>query len=90
VSSVFLPTIGDELGWEIDAELLSSHQHEKKFHSAHEAYGVILEELDEVWEIVKLKRRDRSPSKLRKELIQLAAMAIKGIQSIENMTGGSV
>jgi hypothetical protein len=40
------------------------------FHSQHEAYAVILEELDEFWEKV---RRDEDG---RQELIQVAAMAV--------------
>jgi hypothetical protein len=46
-------------------------------HSAHEAYAVILEELDELWDEVKKKQRDRDRSLLRKEAMQVAAMAIR-------------
>lgn len=42
--------------------------------SAHEGYAVILEELDEVWDIVKQKQSERDYRKLRKEVIQLGAM----------------
>lgn len=42
------------------------------FHSGHEAYGVILEELDEFWDEV--KRQRPNPVLLLKELIQIAAM----------------
>lgn len=45
--------------------------------SAHEAYSVILEELDEFWEEVKKKREKRDPDKLFKELIQVAAMCVR-------------
>lgn len=52
--------------------------------------SVILEELDEFWDITKLKRRDRSREDIRSECIQIAAMAIKAIHSIESFVGGDV
>ena len=61
---------------------------EKTFNSAHEAYAVILEELDEFWELVRQKRSDRDPQEIKKELVQIGAMVIKALQSIGNMTGG--
>ena len=48
-----------------------------EFRSAHEAYGVLAEEVDEFWAEVKKKRADRSPAAMRAELIQVAAVAIK-------------
>ena len=47
--------------------------------SAHEAYAVILEELDEFWEEVRKKKECRSEEKMREELIQIAAMAIRSM-----------
>jgi hypothetical protein len=44
-------------------------------HSLHEAYAVILEELDELWDQVRMKDHERDPVAIRKELIQIAAMA---------------
>ena len=79
-----LPTIGHSLAEEIDDELHRAKKHGLKFNSMHEAYSVILEELDEVWEIVKQKQSERNITDLRKELIQVAAMAIKAIQSLDN------
>ena len=57
--------------------------------SPHEAYAVILEELDEYWDEVKIYNphkigRDTRPRQ-REELIQLAAMAIRAIyDTIDN------
>lgn len=48
--------------------------------SAHEAYAVILEELDEFWNEVKKKEPDLE--KMRKELVQVAAMAMRAIHDI--------
>jgi hypothetical protein len=44
--------------------------------SAHEGYAVILEELDELWEIVKQKQTDRDYVAMRKEVVQLGAMVL--------------
>lgn len=52
------------------------------FHSMHEAYAVILEELDELWEQVRLKPCDRDPDVIYKELIQIAAMALRTVTSL--------
>ena len=49
--------------------------------SAHEAYAVILEELDEVWAEIKANSIDRE--KLRKELTHVAAMAIRAIDDLK-------
>lgn len=45
--------------------------------SAHEGYGVILEELDELWDHVKTKQRNRDLAKMEREAIQVAAMALR-------------
>jgi hypothetical protein len=45
--------------------------------SAHEAYAVLLEEVDELWDHVKTKQDNRSLIEMRKEAIQVAAMALR-------------
>ena len=45
-----------------------------RFHSAHEAYAVLLEELDEFWQEVKRKEPDADA--MYRELVQVAAMAL--------------
>lgn len=74
----------------ISREVERSKMHGDKFASLHEAYAVMLEELDEVWDLTRMKKRDRDPAAIRKELIQLAAMAVKAIESVDNFAGGSV
>ena len=74
----------------ITAEVVRASQHGASFASLHEAYAVILEEVDEVWEITRQKRCLRDELELRKEFIQIAAMAVKALQSMENFTGGKV
>lgn len=45
--------------------------------SAHEAYAVLLEEVDELWDHVKTKQKNRNLTAMRKEAIQVAAMALR-------------
>lgn len=56
----------------------------------HEAYAVILEELEEFWEQVKINPKKLSPAnqklrtaKLRSELIQTAAMCVRAIHDLK-------
>lgn len=49
--------------------------------SLHESYAIILEELDEFWDEVKKKAAARDKHKAYTELIQIAAMAIRAIES---------
>lgn len=50
--------------------------------SAHEAYGVLLEEVDELWDHVKTKQSKRDLDAMRKEAIQVAAMAIRFVVDV--------
>lgn len=81
---VILPNIGNKLAEDIDDEIARARKWGEKFASLHEAWAVAWEELDEIWEITRQKRNERDPEKLRKEFVQLAAMAIKAIHSMEN------
>lgn len=47
------------------------------FNSAHEGYAVLAEELDELWQHVKTNQRRRDLQLMRKEAIQVAAMALR-------------
>ena len=50
-----------------------------KFNSTHEGYAVILEEMDELWGLIK---NNASPELLEKEAIQVAAMALRFLVDI--------
>lgn len=52
-----------------------------KFHNAHEGYAVLLEEVDELWENVKLNQHTHTgrDSLMLMEAIQVGAMAIRFI-----------
>jgi hypothetical protein len=47
------------------------------FNSAHEGYAVLAEEVDELWDHVKMKQGSRDIDAMRKEAVQIAAMAIR-------------
>lgn len=49
------------------------------FNTAHEGYAVLLEEVDELWEAVKLnqKRHPERDQRIRDEAVQVAAMACR-------------
>lgn len=74
----------------IVAEIERAKRHGERFASLHDGYAVILEELDEVWDITRQKRCERNELELRKEFIQIAAMAIKALGSMSNFIGGEV
>lgn len=47
------------------------------FHSAHEGYAVLLEEVDELWDEVKKNPGKREIERIKQEAIQVAAMAAR-------------
>ena len=53
------------------------------FNSAHEGYAFMLEEVDELWEHVKVNQKKRDLEAMRAEAIQVAAMAVKFIEMID-------
>jgi len=53
-----------------------------KFHSTHEGYAVIKEEVDELWDMVKASKEINGHLEMEKECIQIAAMAIRFIEDL--------
>ena len=53
-----------------------------KFNSRHEGYAILQEEVDELWDEVKTNhlKTPKSKVKMKKEAIQVAAMAIRFIE----------
>jgi len=78
-----LPWIPTKLAEEIDEEIGRATATHGGFASLHEAWAVLKEELDEVWDITRQKRSERKREALREEFIQIAAMAIKSIESLD-------
>ncbi len=48
-----------------------------QYNSAHEAYAVIREELDELWDEIKRKDHKRDSEKIQSEALQVAATAFR-------------
>ena len=65
---------------EIKEETLRTSGKWPPFHSVHEGYGVILEEMDEFW--AEAKKKEVDPQKLRKEGVHLAAMVTRFIAEL--------
>jgi hypothetical protein len=75
---------------EVEAEVLRAMSLYAGMNSAHEAYAVILEELDEFWDLAKLNPRKLSDQAqadrlraMREELVQVAAMCVRAIVDCE-------
>lgn len=47
--------------------------------SAHEGYAVLAEEVDELWDHVKVKQGNRDIAEMTYEAVQVAAMALRFI-----------
>lgn len=65
-----------------DEFLSAKSKHPGYQNSLHEGYGVLLEEVDEFWDQVKLKQSLRDPAKVREELVQVAAMAVRTLYDV--------
>ncbi|SDG47981.1 hypothetical protein [Desulfosporosinus hippei] len=63
-------------------ELQKAMKVNQLFSSPHHGYAIILEELDELWDEV--KKREPDMKNMRAEAVQVAAMAVKFIFSMEN------
>ncbi len=70
-----LQEIADELA-------RARRKHPKPQHSSHEGFAVLLEEVDELWEEVRAQTEERSYAKMRKEAIQIAAMALRFVEDV--------
>lgn len=70
------------MNWQlaVKLELYAAKRNYPPVASVHEGYAIILEELDEFWEICKLKPANRGTEAMRRELIQVAAMAIRTLE----------
>lgn len=58
-------------------ELEQAQMNWPEFNSAHEGYGVLLEEMDELKAHVWTKQKNRDLVAMKKEAIQVAAMAVR-------------
>jgi hypothetical protein len=66
----------------VAAELTRAEAKHGGMSSHHEAYAVILEEVDEYWDQVKLQSDKRSNEAMLMELVQIAAMCAKAAKHL--------
>lgn len=55
-----------------------------RFNSAHEGYAVLLEEVDELWDEVRVKQGSRDIVAMRAEAVQVAAMALRFLVDVSD------
>ncbi len=68
---------------EILTELSRARGRFPQFHSPHEGFAVLLEEVDELWDEVKCKHGSVSRSiAMHREAVQVAAMAIRFVEDV--------
>jgi hypothetical protein len=74
----------------IGKEVRHARELHSPMNSLHEGYAVILEEMDEFWEEVKMNpkklditARERRINNMRKELVQIAAMCVRTVLDCE-------
>lgn len=68
---------------DVHREVERAEAKHKPMNSAHEGYSVILEELDELWaEVKKGGSVPRDPIAMRKEAVEVAAMAVRFIRDV--------
>jgi len=65
--------------WE---ECRQAQQKYETLNSCHEGYAVILEELEEAWQIIRMREEKRDYAQLRRELVQTAAMCVRVITDV--------
>jgi hypothetical protein len=69
----------------VEIEMRKARIKYKPFNSTHEGYAVIKEELDELWDLVKKNKGYKiNDLQMKKECIQIAAMAVAFVIDLEN------
>lgn len=68
----------------VEIEINKAQSRFPPLNSLHEAYAVLLEEVDEVFEQMKLKESKRDHDLLLKELVQVASCALRTALDVVN------
>lgn len=66
----------------VTEEIERARESHPPIQNIHEGYAVLLEEVDEFWDEVKKKTKNRDPDHLYKELVQVAAMAQRIVEDV--------
>jgi NTP pyrophosphatase (non-canonical NTP hydrolase) len=60
------------------------------FHSAHEGYAILLEEVDELWDEIKGNKKPGAYGRMKKEAIQVGAMALRFLVMLDETNADEV
>jgi len=71
---------------EVHVEASEARMKFHSYHSMHEGYAVLLEELEELWDEIKKHQEHRDLEAIRKELVQVASVAVLFLYDFENIT----
>jgi hypothetical protein len=72
----------DESFKQIENEFLRANDLYPDLHSNHEAYAVIKEEVDELWDAIKKSKDIKGNNQIRHELIQIGAMVVRYLDNL--------
>jgi hypothetical protein len=72
----------DEALKQIETEYLRAGDLFPDLHSNHEAYAVIKEEVDELWDEIKKTKSTKGNKLIQKELIQIGAMVVRYLENL--------
>jgi transcriptional regulator NrdR family protein len=72
----------DEALKQIEIEYFRASDLYPDLHSNHEAYAVIKEEVDELWDEIKKSKETHGNNEIRKELIQIGAMVVRYLDNL--------
>lgn len=70
------------LASEAAVELARAQSIYPRFNSPHEGYAALLEEVDELWDEVKASKPGSDRAAMRKEAVQVAAMALRFLHDV--------
>jgi hypothetical protein len=66
----------------IETEYNTASSKYPAFHSTHEGYAVLKEEVDELWDMVKANKGIMGDDAMKREAIQIASMALRFINDL--------
>jgi NTP pyrophosphatase (non-canonical NTP hydrolase) len=72
----------DEALKQIETEYHRANDLYSDLHSNHEAYAVIKEEMDELWDEIKKNKGTKGNNQIRHELIQIGAMVVRYLDNL--------
>ena len=67
---------------QIETEFMRASDLFPNLHSNHEAYAVIKEEVDELWDEIKKSKELKGNKNITKELIQIGAMVVRYLDNL--------